>query len=222
MEKISILITDDHAVVRQGLRFLLKSAPDMEVVGEAENGRQAIEKAERLRPKVVLMDLAMPLLNGAQATRELRKKAPSVRVLALSTYSDVRSVRQMLEAGALGYVVKQSAGEELLQAIRAVHEGQVYLSPKVEQVAREECQTTGQPPAMEEASRLSLRESEVLQLVAEGFTSKEISDELKISVHTVRALRRKLMKKLDLQNTAGLARYALSEHMVEGNQAEAT
>jgi len=222
IEQIPLLVADDHAAVRLGLRVLLESAPEIRLVGEAENGRQAINMAMRLRPKVVVMDLAMPILNGAQATRELLRQMPLARVLALSTYADARSVRRMLQAGAVGYVLKQSAGDELLEAVRTVHRGEVYLSRKVEQILGEEGQMgRGEPLADEPGSRLSLPESEVLQLIAEGFSSKEISGELGLSIKEVRVLRRRLMKKLDLSNIAGLARYALSQNLVEGNQAEA-
>src|SRR6266850_2770260 len=176
MGVISVLLADDHAVVRQGLKMLLQTEAGIEIVGEAENGEQAVALAEKLRPAIVLMDIAMPLLNGAQASREIQKASPSTRVLVLSSYSDDGIVDDLLQAGAGGYLVKWAAATEVIKAIREVHGGNQYFSPEIakrlnhrRQLSAERKRRSGTP------SRLSRRESEVRQLIAEGFSNKQMA-----------------------------------------------
>src|SRR5437870_13284150 len=173
MRKISVLLVDDHTVVRQGLRALLSAEEDMEVRGEAENGRQAVMLAKKLLPNVVVMDVAMPLLNGLEATRQILKSLPATKVLVLTSYGDDDCVAQLMQAGAAGYLIKQTAANDLLKAIREVQRGNALLSPAIARRLRDQCReafTTGQPPR--KASELTSREGEVLQLIAEGFSNK--------------------------------------------------
>jgi DNA-binding NarL/FixJ family response regulator len=216
MKKISILLVDDHTVVRQGLRALLSSEEDLEVVGEAENGRQAVALAKQHLPDVVVMDIAMPLLNGLEATKQILKLVPSAKVLVLTSYGDDDCVQQLMEAGAAGYLVKQTAANDLLKAIREVQRGNAFFSPSIAKRLRDQCReafTTGQPPR--KAADLTSREAEVLQLVAEGFSNKQIAAELCISIKTVEKHRQQVMNKLKIHDVAGLTRYAISRGLVE-------
>jgi DNA-binding NarL/FixJ family response regulator len=216
MKKIGILLVDDHTVVRQGLRALLSSEEDMEVIGEAENGRQAVMLARKTPPDVVVMDVAMPLLNGLEATRQILKNVPTAKVLVLTSYGDDDCVEQLMQAGAVGYLVKQTAANELLKAIREVHRGNAFFSPAIARRLRDQCReafTSGQP--IKRAGELTSREAEVLQLIAEGFSNKQIAAELGISIKTVEKHRQQVMNKLNIHDVAGLTRYAISKGMVE-------
>jgi DNA-binding NarL/FixJ family response regulator len=216
MKKITVLLVDDHTVVRQGLRALLKTEEDIEVIGEAENGRQAVALARKTPPDVVVMDVAMPLLNGLEATRQILKSMPSTKVLVLTSYSDDECVEQLMRAGAAGYLIKQTAANELLKAIREVQRGNAFFSPSIAKRLRDHCReafTTGQPSRR--AGELTSREFEVLQLIAEGFSNKQIAGELSISIKTVEKHRQQVMNKLNIHDVAGLTRYALSKGMVE-------
>jgi DNA-binding NarL/FixJ family response regulator len=216
MKKISILLVDDHTVVRQGLRALLSSEEDLEVVGEAENGRQAVMLAKENHPDVVVMDIAMPLLNGLEATKQILKLIPSTKVLVLTSYSDDNCVQQLMEAGAAGYLLKQTAANELLKAIREVQRGNAFFSPSIAKRLRDQCHeafTAGRPPR--KTTDLTSREAEVLQLVAEGFSNKQIAAELCISIKTVEKHRQQVMNKLKIHDVAGLTRYAISRGLVE-------
>jgi DNA-binding NarL/FixJ family response regulator len=216
MKKISILLVDDHTVVRQGLRALLSSEEDLQVVGEAENGRQAVALAKQNLPDVVVMDIAMPLLNGLEATKQILKLVPSTKVLVLTSYGDDDCIRQLMEAGAAGYLVKQTAANDLLKAIREVQRGNAFFSPSIAKRLRDQCReafTTGQPPR--KTTDLTSREAEVLQLVAEGFSNKQIAAELCISIKTVEKHRQQVMNKLKIHDVAGLTRYAISRGLVE-------
>ena len=216
MKKIRVLLADDHAVVRQGLRALLEAEGDLAVIGEAENGRQAVAEAKKQLPDVVVMDLAMPGLNGCEATRQIVKNVPSARVLVLTSYGDDEYVAQLLEAGASGYLIKRTAAADLLRAIRAVREGSVFFSPEI--ARRLPHPNHGAVPGRQPASttrRLTSREAEVLQLVAEGFANKQIAAELAISIKTVEKHRQQAMNKLDIHDTAGLTRYAMARGWVE-------
>jgi DNA-binding NarL/FixJ family response regulator len=216
MKKIAVLLVDDHAVVRQGLRALLEAEGDIAVVGEAENGREAVVLAKKTLPDLVLMDLAMPGLNGLEATRQIVRNLPSARVLVLTSYGDDDYVTQLLEAGASGYLVKQTAAADLLKAIREVHEGNAFFSPSIAKRLRQkggEGFRAGQPCA--KAGKLTSREAEVLQLVAEGFANKQIAVELSISIKTVEKHRQQAMNKLNIHDIARLTRYALSRGWVE-------
>src|SRR3954462_13044023 len=216
MKKISVLLVDDHTVVRQGLRALLAAEEDMEVRGEAENGRQAVVLAKKLLPDVIVMDVAMPLLNGLEATRQIMKALPNAKVLVLTSYGDDDCVAQMMDAGAAGYLIKQTAANDLLKAIREVHKGNAFFSPAIAKRLRDQCReafTTGGPPRR--GSELTSRESEVLQLIAEGFSNKQIAAELAISIKTVEKHRQQVMNKLNIHDVAGLTRYAISKGLVE-------
>lgn len=207
---IRVLLVDDHRMVVEGLRALLNGEKDLRVVGLAEDGREAITMSEELSPEVVIMDITMPNLNGIEATAQLVKNCPGSRVLALSTHADGRHVRSMLEAGAYGYVTKEMAGAELIQAIREVGQGRKYLSSDV----TESVVDGYVRKVVEDHSAMTTlggREREVLQLLAEGLTSGEIASELDISTNTVDTHRRNLMKKLDLHSVAELTKYAVRE-----------
>jgi len=215
MGVISVLLADDHAVVRQGLKMLLQTEAGIEIVGEAENGEQAVALAEKLRPAIVLMDIAMPLLNGAQAARRITKASPSTRVLVLSSYSDDGIVDDLLEAGAGGYLVKWAAATEVIKAIREVHGGNQYFSPEIAKRLNHRRQLSAERKRRSSTpSMLSRRESEVLQLIAEGFSNKQMAAHLGISIKTIEKHRQRVMQKLGLHETASLTRYAISHGLL--------
>jgi DNA-binding NarL/FixJ family response regulator len=218
MEKIKVLIADDHTVVRQGLRALLEAEPDITVVGEAEDGRQALRLALKLLPDIVVIDVAMPLLNGLEATHQITKEVPNTRVLVLSSYSDDEYVRRLTEAGAAGYLVKQTAAADLIRAIREVRNGNAYFSPAISRRILEQYRTAflNGAPVGTPVNRLTPREAEVLQLVAEGKANKQIAAELCVSVKTVEKHRQQVMNKLHIHDVAGLTRYAISKGFIEG------
>ena len=216
MKKVSVLLVDDHTVVRQGLRALLQPEEDIEVIGEAENGREAVQLARRNPPDVVLMDIAMPLLNGLEASRQILKNSPSTRVLVLTSYSDDECVHQLTDAGVSGYLIKQTAANDLVKAIREVQKGNAFFSPSIAKRLRDQCReafANGQP--VKKSVELTSRESEVLQLIAEGFSNKQIAAELTISIKTVEKHRQQVMNKLNIHDVAGLTRFAISKGMVE-------
>lgn len=220
MKKISVLLVDDHTVVRQGLRALLKAEADMEVVGEAENGRQAVTMARKCPPDVVLMDVAMPLLNGVEATRQIVRRMPAVKVLVLTSYGDDDCVDQLVQSGANGYLLKQTAANDLLRAIREVHRGNAFFSPPIaKRLSGQGREIVNHRAGPRRACELTSREAEVLQLVAEGFSNKQIAFELGISIKTVEKHRQQVMNKLNIHDVAGLTRYALAKGVVERNQA---
>jgi DNA-binding NarL/FixJ family response regulator len=210
---IQILLADDHAVLRTGLRMLLDAQPDMEVIGEASDGNEAVEQALASQPDVVLMDVAMSGGGGLEATQQIRQQAPGIRVLMLSMYDDESYLRRALEAGASGYALKRAADTELLSAIRAVAQDEVYLHPALTRVLvsdllkREASPSEAPRPAT--LPRLSEREVEVLRLVALGHTNQEIADTLVLSVKTVESYKGRLMEKLGLRGRAALVRYAV-------------
>jgi two-component system response regulator NreC len=207
---IRIILADDHAIFRQGLRALLENQPRMEVLAEAENGREAVRLARELSPDLVIMDLTMPGLNGVEATRQITSASPKIKVIALSMHADQRRVGEMLAAGASGYLLKDSAFEELIQAINAVVEHGNYFSPPViGPIVREYLKLCSREHSSGPA--LTPREREVLQLLAEGNSSKETAFLLHINVKTVDTHRQRIMKKLDLHNLADLTRYAIRE-----------
>ncbi len=218
MKKINVLLVDDHTVVRQGLRALLKAEEDIEVVGEAENGRQAVGLARKTPPDVVVMDVAMPLLNGLEATRQILRFSPTTKILVLTSYGDDDCVQQLMQAGASGYLIKQTAANDLLKAIREVQRGNAYFSPAIAKRLRDQCReafSSGQPT--KKSGELTSREAEVLQLIAEGFSNKQIASELTISIKTVEKHRQQVMNKLNIHDIAGLTRYAIAKGMVERN-----
>src|SRR5213082_2598152 len=219
MQKITVLLADDHIVVRQGLRALLIAEGDIEIVGEADNGRQAVQLVKKLLPDVVVMDIAMPVLNGLEATRQITRTVPSTKVLVLSSYSDDEYVQQLTEAGAAGYLVKQTAANDLLKAIREANKGNAFFSPAIAKRLRNQCReafTSGQP-VKKRSDYLTTREAEVLQLIAEGRANKQIAAELSISIKTVEKHRQQVMNKLNIHDVAGLTRHAISKGIVETN-----
>jgi DNA-binding NarL/FixJ family response regulator len=216
---VTVILAEDHAIVRQGLCALLKGDEAIEVVGQAQNGREAVEMALRLRPDVILMDIAMPVLNGLEATRQIIAANPAAKVVILSAHSDDVYVARMNEAGAAGFLEKQSSAEVLTKAISEVAKGGRYFSPAIAKRLRDE---QGRPRSREglhqpKASRLTAREAEVLQLVAEGAANKQVAGQLGISIKTVEKHRQHLMDKLNIHDTASLTRYAISAGVIESN-----
>jgi DNA-binding NarL/FixJ family response regulator len=218
-QPITVLLAEDHAIVRQGLCALLKSDGHFQVVGEARTGREGVELALKLKPDVILMDIAMPVLNGLEATRQILTANPAARVIILSAHSDDVYVDRMIEAGVAGFLEKQTSAEVLTKAIVEVVKGGTYYSPAI---ARRLAQNSGKPRdrdgmIQEHGNRLTSRECEVLQLVAEGMANKQVAAELGISIKTVEKHRQHLMDKLNIHETAGLTRYAIATGVIEGN-----
>jgi len=216
MEKLRVLLVDDHTVVRHGLRRILSSDDQIEIVGEAGDGRAGVEMAQRTQPHVVVMDVALPELNGIEATRQLTKRLPNVRVLMLTMHADDVYVRQSLKAGARGYLLKDSEDLDLIKAVKAVGAGGSFFSPAVSSVVLSGY--LGDRPVADiddPLGKLTDREREVLQLIAEGKTNKEIATALSLSVNTIETHRKHLMEKLDLHNTAELVRFAIRERLVQ-------
>ena len=212
---VRILLIDDHRILRQGLRALLERESDFECVGEAENGRSGVEMAKEAHPDIILMDISMPGLNGIDAARQILDHSPHSRIIALTAHSDRNLVREILKAGAVGYVVKDSAVEELTNAVRTVLAGRVYLSPRVAGLVVEGFVTDRAAaqgiPAAGVFARLTAREREVLQLMAEGKATKEVAQALSVSVKTAETHRRSIMEKLGLHSVAELTKYAIRE-----------
>ena len=208
---IKVFIADDHQIVRQGLRTLLEREPDLEVVAEAENGRSTVRLARESHPEVIIMDVAMPDMNGIEATRQIISEMPKVKVIALSMYADRRFVANMLKAGASGYLLKDCASEELVRAIRVVMAHKTFLSPGVADIVVKDYV---QAPLGREASVFSIlsnREREVLQLMAEGRSTNQIAECLHVSVKTVETHRQQMMQKLKMHSVAELTKYAIRE-----------
>jgi DNA-binding NarL/FixJ family response regulator len=219
MKRTTILLAEDHAIVREGLRSLLESSREFEVVAEAKTGREAVDLARSFRPQVVVMDIAMPILNGFEATRQILRGAPTTKVLVLSAHSDDGYVAKMAAAGASGYVVKQHSGQTLVKAIKEIANGKPYFSnvgsSRLEEMARRARENGGRSgPAN---SELTSREAEVLQLVAEGSSNKQVASELAISIKTVEKHRQRLMDKLNIHDTAGLTRHAIAAGVIESS-----
>ncbi len=215
MDKVRVLIADDHTILRDGIRALLEDEPDMVVVGEAEDGRSAVKLACQLKPDVVVMDIAMPLLNGLEATRQIKHDCPHVKVLILTMHENEEYIRQVLASGAMGYILKDAAAHELMDAIHTVQRGEAVLSPAITRLVIENYLRWGDLQQDDTANRLSPREREVLQLIAEGYSNKQISEILSISIKTVQAHRMNLMAKLDLHDRADLIRYAIQRKIID-------
>src|SRR5947208_2165252 len=214
MKRITVLLAEDHQIVREGFRSLLKHEPDIEVVGEAESGRQAVQLTRKLRPAVVVMDIAMPLLNGLEATRQIRKECPETKVLILSAHSDDAYVEQVAVLGAAGFLLKQTSSHVLAAAIREVQKGKTFYSPSVSKRVRDRSQKSLERGS---SNRLSSREVEVRQLIAEGKPNKQVAAELGVSFKTVDKHRQHLMAKLNIHDIAGLTRYAIAEGIIESD-----
>ncbi len=208
---IKVLLADDHAIVRQGLKLILAAQPDFEVVGEAANGREAAELAEKLKPDIVLMDVQMPDLNGIEATRRMVAANSRIKVLVLSMHKEALYVREVLKAGARGYILKDAIDTELLSAMRSVARGDGYISPAVSGALLTDYREQSSNPL----DTLSTREREVLQLIAEGKTNKEVATKLNLSVYTVDSHRGKIMEKLNLHSAGELVRFAMKNGLVD-------
>jgi len=213
-KRIRVLLAEDHAIVREGLRSLLEKQPEIEIVCDAEDGRIAVERARELQPDVVIMDITMPNLNGVEATRQITKEFPQIKVIALSVHSNRIFVADMLEAGAVGYVLKECLFDELVQAIQSVITGKTYLSSRITGVVVEDYIKRLVNVSDSPLSSLTSREREVLQLVAEGKSTKEIALELHVSTKTIDAGRRKIMVKLNANSVVDLIKIAIVENLV--------
>jgi DNA-binding NarL/FixJ family response regulator len=219
MKRIAVLLAEDHTIVREGFRKMLDLEADLEVVGEAQDGRQAVDLAKKLRPAVVLMDIAMPLLNGLEATRQVLKACPAIKVLILSAHSDDAYVNNATEAGAVGFLLKQTSAHEVCKAIREVEKGRKFFTASVSRrLDRLNPLAPGRAALVNnKVAKLTSREMEVLQLIAEGKANKETAAELGIGIKTVEKHREHLMSKLDIHDTAGLTRYAIGAGIIESS-----
>jgi DNA-binding NarL/FixJ family response regulator len=215
MAKIRILLADDHTILRDGIRALIDGQDDMEVVGEAEDGISTVKLVAKVKPDVVVMDIAMPLLNGLEATRQIQRDQPQVKVLILTMHENEEYIRQVLAAGALGYVLKDAAARDLLGAIRAVYQGEAVLSPAITRLVIEDYLRWGEIQPIDNSDVLTSREREVLQLIAEGYTNKEMAEILNLSVKTIQSHRTNLMSKLDLHDRGELIKYAIQKKIID-------
>jgi len=217
-DQIRIIIADDHDILREGLRGILQKQPDIEIVGEADNGRNAVELAKELSPDIVIMDITMPDLNGIEATRRILKEIPGIQIIALSMHNDRQFVRRMLDVGASGYLLKQSASRELVTAIRAVRAGNFYLSKLITDISIEELFSEDGTYSRALLNVLTAKEREVLQLVAEGYSTKQIAEKLYLSENTVEKHRQHIMDKLNKHSVAELTKYAIREGITSLNK----
>lgn len=215
MNKIRVLLADDHTILRDGIRALLDDQADIEVIGEAEDGLSTVKMVAKLKPDVVIMDIAMPMLNGLEATRQIQRDYPQVRVLILTMHENEEYIRQVLAAGALGYVLKDAAAHDLLGAIRAVYRGEAVLSPAITRLVIEDYLRWGDIRPADISNGLTPREREILQLIAEGYTNKEIAEILSLSVKTIQSHRSNLMSKLDLHDRGELIKYAIQKKIID-------
>lgn len=214
MSSISLLVADDHNIIRSGICALLKNEPDFNIVGEATSGRAAVTLAMQLSPNVLIMDIAMPLLNGVEATRQVLRECASTRVIILSAYEDDVHIEAVMAAGAAAYLLKNTAAAEICEAVREVHKGNAYFSPTVAERLRAKSISKLEQPAVKKEP-LTFRESEVLQLIAEGFSNKQIASELNISIKTIEKHRQSLMAKLNIHCIAGLTRHAAASGVID-------
>ena len=216
-ERISVLLAEDHTIIREGLKALLADEDDIEVVGEAATGREAVSLIQKLRPAVVVMDIAMPQLNGLEAMRQIREDLPDTKVIILSAHENDLYVDRAAELGASGYLIKQTSVHFLSEAIRRVHQGHTVFSPAVSNRINERRQESldREGPSKAKSAQLNSREAEVLQLIAEGGANKQIAETLCISIKAVEKRRAQITRKLDIHNTAGLTRYAVAAGIIE-------
>lgn len=218
-KRITVLLADDHTIVREGFRKMLELEDDITVISEAQDGRQTVFLTKKLSPEIVLMDIAMPLLNGLEATRQLRKECPTTKVLILSAHNDDAYVKNATEAGAVGFLLKQTSAHEVCRAIREVHKGNTFFCAAISnRLNRLNLKAFGSIGSHgKKLPQLTSRETEVLQLIAEGKANKETAAELGIGIKTVEKHREHLMEKLDIHDTAGLTRYAISAGIIESS-----
>jgi len=212
--KLRILLADDYALIRAGIKSFLAGESRFEVVGEVDNGEEAVTEAIRLKPDIVLMDVGMPRLDGVEAARRLRKIKPEIRILALSRHDEKERIHDILQAGARGYVLKDASPAELIGALEAVARGKTYFSPQASHTLIQEYVANYGRPKKSPVQELSVREREVLVLIAEGSSNKEIAARLFISVRTVETHREHIMRKLEIHNTAGLTKYAITQGLI--------
>jgi DNA-binding NarL/FixJ family response regulator len=219
MNRISVLLAEDHTIVRQGLRMLIEAEGDIEVVAQAKTGREAIQLTREIRPEVIVMDIAMPLLNGLEATRQILKESPDAKVLILSAHSDPEYIEQVVKSGAVGYLLKQTSAEIVAKAIREVHQGGSIFSRSIAKRLKDEYRKSpdGVRYYKKGGTDLTSREAELLQLIAEGHVNKQIASELGISIKTVEKHRQHLMEKLDIHDIAGLTRFAIAAGVIESS-----
>ncbi len=223
MKKITVLLADDHTILREGLRRLLQTADDIDVVGEAANGQQAVDQVKKLHPEIIVLDLAMPLMNGVETARHITNVAPETKILVLSTYSEEEEVRAATSAGAVGYLMKETASKEILTAIREIHQGHAFFSPHISQRILRQTRAAlrshralpdGRGSVAAQGSSLNDREMDILKLIAEGKANKEIANALSITVKTVERHRQSVMDKLHIRDAAGLTRFAIARGII--------
>lgn len=215
MKPVRIMLVDDHPLIREAIAHLVASAPEFEVVGEAANGKECLERIADLRPDILVLDIAMPDMNGEQVSRELRRRYPELKIIALSGYNDRQFVRAMTRAGAKAYVVKSASGRELIHALRAVASGKNYLSPEVIEAVMTLWEDSAPSAGLSQPDSLGKREKEVLKRIAQGHRSAGIATQMGIAVATVEAHRRNILRKLQLHSAADLTRYALRHGLID-------
>jgi DNA-binding NarL/FixJ family response regulator len=219
MKQITLLLAEDHTIVRQGLRLLVEADGNIRIVGEAKTGREAVQMNREFHPDVIVMDIAMPLLNGIEATRQILKAFPATKILILSAHSDLEYIEQIVKAGASGFLIKQSSGDVLARAIRELHQGKTFFTPSIAKQLKNAFQKSPEGTGLRRKNdhQLTSRETELLQLIAEGHANKQIAVELNISIKTVEKHRQHLMEKLDIHDIAGLTRFAIAAGIVESS-----
>lgn len=217
MNKVRVFLTDDHTILRQGLKLLINEQPDLTVVGEANNGKAAVEQVLQIKPDIVVMDVSMPELNGQQATRQLKCAIPQIKILALTRHSDSGYVQQLLRAGVSGYVLKQSDAGDLLHAIRTIIAGGIYLDPAIAEKVVGGLLGRASKRTVKKVGMLSAREAEVLQLIAQGYSNTEIADRFALSVKTVEAHKANAMEKLELHSRVDIVRYAMLQGWLQND-----